>query len=104
MTDLAGEPSCPAVQPTAEDDTRADPGPDAEIDEVLDLAEQSPLADPGSCGPDVVLDRARHPETPLELLAQRKSVPAEIDRQRHDAGNRVDASGHADADGGHAVD
>ena len=54
--------------------------------------------DPRGRGTDVVLDGARHAEARLEPVAERQVVPAEVDRERHDAGQRVDPARDADAD------
>jgi hypothetical protein len=53
----------------------------------------------GRGGTDVVLDSDRDAEHPLHLVAQRQRVPAEVHRQRHRAGVRVDPAGDADAEG-----
>ena len=99
MADLAGQAARPAVEPAVEDEPGRDAGPDREVREVVGRAEDAPSMEPDRGGTGVVLDDARAAETAFE--ARRRSgevVPAEVDRERHVAGQRVDAAGHADAD------
>ena len=62
MADLSGQPADPAMEPAVEDDTGRDPGPDAEIDEVVGAAELGVAMEADGGGPDVVLDDARDAE------------------------------------------
>ena len=65
MADLAGQAASAAVEPAVEDDAGRDPGADAEVHEVGDVAEQPALV-AGRRGADVVLDRDGDAEPLLE--------------------------------------
>ena len=62
VADLSGQPADPAMEPAVEDDAGRDPGPDAEIDEVVGAAELGVAMEADGSGPDVVLDDARDAE------------------------------------------
>ena len=98
VADLARESVRATMEAAVEDDAGRDAGPDGEIGEVVDLAEDAPAVESEGRGTDVVLEDTRPADGALELLAESQVGPAEVDRQGHRAGQRVDPARHTDAD------
>ena len=81
------------MEAAVEDDAGGDAGPDGEIGEVVDLAEDTPAVEAEGRGTDVVLEDTRPADRALELVAESQVRPAEVDGQGHRAGQRVDPAG-----------
>ena len=99
VADLAGQAARSAMEPAVEDDAGRDAGPDREVGEVVDVADDATPMETEGGGADVVLDDARATEAVLELRTERQVRPAEVDREGDGAGQRVDPAGDADAEG-----
>ena len=58
------------MEPAVEDDPGRDPGPDREVGQVVDGADDAASMEAERRGTDVVLDDGRAPEAGLELAAR----------------------------------
>ena len=100
VADLAGQAARAAMERAVEHDAGGDAGADAEVGEVVVVADDAAGVEAGGRGADVVLDADGNAERAPRAAGQRQVVPAEVDRERDGAGRGVDAAGDADADRG----
>ena len=73
MADLAGHAADAAVERAVEDDARRDACADAEVRQVVDVAEDAAFVEPGGRGTHVVLDVDRAAEALREGVAERQA-------------------------------
>ena len=99
VPDLAGNPGDAAVEAAADDQPDADPGREAQVDDVAAAATGAEDVLAHGAGVGVVLDQDGHPEPVLELLGRPDPIPAGQDPfAADDAVRRSDGGGEPDAD------